>query len=149
MAIESIGGQFMRIEAQIHIDAPPETVFEALTTGLDAWWPHRTDEKAKIVFEAKPGGMVYESHGKDHFVLYGTVAGYQPPVKLVSLGMSGWGEGAYDSRNTEIVEPDGKGGSIYKKTMILWGVIPEEIAGMFEGGVQSLQSVLKEHLEKK
>lgn len=27
-------------------------------------------------------------------------------------------------------------------------VIPEEIAGMFEGGVRSLQAVLKEHLEK-
>ncbi len=148
MAIETKGGQYLRIEAEIQVDAAPEKVFEALTTGTDAWWPHRTDEKARIIFEAKPGGHIYEDHGDGRFIMYGVVAAYDPPHKLVTLDVSGWGQGAYDARNIEVVEPDGKGGSLYKKTLILWGAIPDEIGQMFDGGVQSLQKVLKQHLEE-
>ena len=148
MTIETKGGQYLRIEAEIQIDAAPAKVFEALTTDIDTWWPHRTDERAKIVFEAEPGGRIYEDHGKAGHTMYGTVAAYQPPGKLVTVAQSGWGDAAYNTRNTEILESDGKGGTIYKKTLVLWGVIPEDIAGMFEGGVPSLQVALKEHLEK-
>jgi len=149
MAIETKGGQYLRIEAEIQIDAPPERVFEALAGGIDAWWPHRTAENAKIVFEPKPGGMIYEDHGGGKFITYGFVAAYDPPHKLVTLDLSGWGQGAYDARNIEVVEPDGKGGSVYKKTLILWGVIPGEVAEMFDGGVQGLQVQLKQHIEGK
>ena len=148
MTIENKGGQYLRIEAEIQIDASPEKVFEALTTGIDAWWPHRTAEKAKIVFEAAPGGRIYEDHGEAGHIMYGTVAAYQPPSKLISMAQSGWGDAAYSSRNTEVLESDGNGGTIYKKSLVLWGVIPEEVAGMFQGGVPSLQRALKEHIEK-
>jgi len=140
--------KFLRIESEITIAAPPEKVFEALTTGMDAWWPHRTTDDAKIVFETKPGGMIYEDHGDGQFVLYGTLAGYQPPNLVVSLDISGWGEGAYNSRNIERLEADGKGGTIYKKTMILWGRLPEGIVEMFENGVPTVLEAVKAHVEK-
>jgi uncharacterized protein YndB with AHSA1/START domain len=149
MALEEKAGLYFRIEAEIQIEASPEAVFEALTSGLDAWWPHRTDEKAKIVFDHKPGGMIYEDHGDGKHIAYGVVAGYNPPHTLVSLDLAGWGDGAYNSRNIENVEADGKGGSIYKKTLILWGAVPEEVAEMFSGGVTSLMNSLKEYVEGK
>lgn len=148
MSIEEKAGKYVRIEAEIQIDAPIEKVFEAITTGMDDWWPHRTDEKAKIVFETKPGGLIYEDHGKDGYIAYGTLAGYRPPHEIVSLDLAGWGEGAYNSRNIERLEPDGQDETIYKKTLILWGDVAEEIAEMFDGGVPTILKAVKEHVEK-
>jgi uncharacterized protein YndB with AHSA1/START domain len=147
MSIEEKAGKYVRIEAETHINAPPEKVFAAITTGMDAWWPHRTDEKAKIVFETQPGGMIYEDHGNGSYILYGTLAGYKPPNLVVSLDISGWGEGAYNSRNIERLDSDGKGGTIYKKTLILWGDISEDLVAMFDGGVPTILEAVKQHVE--
>lgn len=52
--------KFLRIESEQRINAPPEKVFEALTTGLDKWWPFRARPDAQIVYEPRASGYIFE-----------------------------------------------------------------------------------------
>jgi len=99
----------IRIESETRINRPPEVVFAALTTGLDAWWPHRTRAAARIVYEPKVGGRLFEDWGDGAGLAYGQVIHYDPPRKQVAVFTGGFGALMYTSRNTDVVEPDGDG----------------------------------------
>jgi DNA-binding transcriptional ArsR family regulator len=137
----------IRIEAETRINRPPEVVFEALTTGLNAWWPHRTRDDATIVYEPKVGGRLYEDWGGGAGLAYGQVIHYDPPRKQVAVFTGGFGTLMYTSRNTDEVIADGEG-TIYKKTLVMAGEVSEELEAMFRGGAGSLPQALKAHLEK-
>lgn len=139
--------RFLKIEGEIHIDAPPEKVFEALTTGLDRWWPFRTRPDAKIVYETQVGGRIYEDWGNGAATLYSQVVEYDPPRSSVSIGPGGIGLSAFNSRNIDEVVRAEKGGSIYKKTLLFWGLVSEETAEMYKTGSGRLSQILKEYLE--
>jgi DNA-binding transcriptional ArsR family regulator len=137
----------IRIESETKINRPPEAVFEALTTGLNGWWPHRTRDDAKIVYEPRVGGRLYEDWGGDAGVSYGQVIHYDPPRKQVAVFTGGFGTLMYTSRNTDEIIPDGDG-TIYKKTLVMAGEISEDLEAMFRGGAGSLPQVLKTYMEK-
>lgn len=140
--------RMVRIEAEVEIAADPERIFRALTIGLDEWWPHRSRDRAAVIYEPRPGGQVYEDWGDGQGILYGTVSVYDPPGRAVMVAHGGLGDSAYTTKNIDIVEP-GSAGAVYKKTLLLWGVIPEETESMFRNGSGKLGEVLKEFLESK
>lgn len=146
--------QLIKIEAEIAIDAPPEKVFEAVTTGLGNWFPFASRKDAKVVYEPKVGGLIYEDWGSGKGLVYARVEEYDPPHRSVSLGekyipaAAGEDQAAFHTRDIEVVEPDGKGGSIFKKTILLRGVAPEALVAQFSQGAHYRNQLLKDHLEK-
>jgi uncharacterized protein YndB with AHSA1/START domain len=55
----------MRIQIEIHLDATPEQVFNALTTGVALWWDAKHLESKKLardlILEPRLGGRFYET----------------------------------------------------------------------------------------
>ncbi|MCW5875665.1 MAG: hypothetical protein KIS85_02170 [Anaerolineales bacterium] len=139
--------QIFRVEGEIKIQAPPEAVFVALTTGLDAWWPFRTKPEARIVYDARPGGYIYEDWGQGNYTLYAQIVQYEPPRSSISIGPGGIGVSAFTSRNIDLVEPDGEGGSLYKKTLLFWGHLSKASIDMYTSGSERLNQILREYLE--
>ncbi len=81
----------MHIEQELVITAEPQQVFEALTTGVDAWWmqgfesPHST-----FHLEPVAGGRFYEDFGQGRgSALYATVTYLEPNKKLRMTGPMG------------------------------------------------------------
>jgi uncharacterized protein YndB with AHSA1/START domain len=136
----------VRIEAELNIERPPEAVFAALTTGLDAWWPHRTRPTARIVYEPRVGGRVFEDWGDGGGMAYGQVIEYAPDQRHMPVFSGGFGSRMYTSKNIEVVSAAG-GGTRYQKTLILAGEVSEEMENMFRSGVGAVAQKLKQHLE--
>ena len=139
--------RMLRIESEQRIKAAPEKVFEAITTGINEWMPYRQRPEAKIVFETKPGGVIYEEWEDGGYLLFGTVAAYQPPHQIIVVGPDGYGETTYSSRSIEQIEADGEGGSIHKKILLLWGNIPEEAEAGMRGGVPAMGEMVRAYVE--
>jgi|SRR5579864_1331620 len=81
----------MHIEQELVITAEPQRVFEALTTGVDAWWmqgfesPHST-----FHLEPVAGGRFYEDFDQGRgSALYATVTYLEPSKKLRMTGPMG------------------------------------------------------------
>lgn len=49
---------------------------------------------------------------------YSQIVEYDPPYSSISIGPGGIAISAFTSRNIDHVEPDGKGGSTYKQTLL-------------------------------
>jgi DNA-binding transcriptional ArsR family regulator/uncharacterized protein YndB with AHSA1/START domain len=76
-------------QLEITLPAPREKVFDALTAGMGAWWPHRFAEGSAVVFEPQIGGRFYEDFGDGDGVLYASVTGLQRPEQLTLSGPMG------------------------------------------------------------
>lgn len=137
----------VRIEQEMRIEAPIERVFEALTSELDNWWPHRYKPDSDVVLEAKIGGKIEERFKAGGGALYGQVVYLDAPFKVVSAGPSALNKGT-QSYNVETLESV-EGGTVYKKELHLWGDVPAEVEKMFTEGVKALmEQALKGYLEK-
>lgn len=148
MITEEKADQYLKVEAEMQINASPEKVFEAITVGQNQWWPFRTRPDATVVYEPKPGGFIYEDWGNGKFTAYGQVMEYDPEKRSsIAIGPGGIGNVAFSVRSIDEVIPDGKGGSIYKRTRLFWGLIPDESAEMYKSGVSQLGKFLKDYLE--
>jgi DNA-binding transcriptional ArsR family regulator/uncharacterized protein YndB with AHSA1/START domain len=143
--MDDSAGRIIKIELETRIEAPRARVFEALTTGVDAWWPHRTREDARIVFEPRLGGLIYEDWGDGKGLVYGEIVAYDPPRFSKVRGPGGVGFGV-TSLNRDELEEDGEG-TIYRKMLQMWGDVPDEIADMYESGTQSVADALKAYVE--
>jgi uncharacterized protein YndB with AHSA1/START domain len=81
---KSAGGYALSVD--VTIAAAPAAVWTALTTGIGEWWPKHFfsgDGAKKFVCEAKVGGRLFEDWGKKAGAMWGSVAVYQPPSKMV------------------------------------------------------------------
>ena len=137
-------GRIVKVETEVRLNAPPEKVFAAFTTELDKWWAFRINPACRIVFEPWPGGRIYEDWNGAAGALYGIVALLDPPNKLVSRG--GLTE-AWHAVNTEEAVPDGDG-TIYRKSLRLWGEISDEAAEMFTQGTRAIaEQLIKQYVE--
>ena len=136
----------VRIEAEVEISAEPARVFEALTTGLDNWWKLRIRDESRVVCEPRVGGTIYESWGEGQGLVYGSFAAFDPPHSYTLVSHGGSGEATYFSKNLDRIEPR-NGGAVFKKTLLMWGVVPEETETMFRQGTGRVCHQLKEHLE--
>lgn len=136
----------VKIEAETYIAAKPAVVFAAFTTDLDAWWPHRTRDDAVIVYEPQVGGRVFEDWGDGTGLLYGHVGLYDPPHRhaLIRAGLSAQ---PYMTQSTEVIEPEGEG-TRYRKTLVIWGDVREEVEQMYRQGVPGVTEALKVFVEQ-
>ena len=134
--VELRADRVVKIETEIRVEASPERVFEALTRDLDDWWPFRFRPNGKMVMECKIGGRLYEDWGDGAGAHHGMVVWWEPPYKF-----GGAGPGAmtreFQSHDMATIIPDGTG-AIYRKTLTLWGAVPEEVEKMFRDGSKAI-----------
>ena len=128
--------RLVKIETEIRVEASPERVFQALTADLDAWWPFRFRANGKMVMECRVGGRLYEDWGDGAGAHHGTVVWWEPPYKY-----GGSGPGAmtreFQSHDLATIIPDGTG-CIYRKTLTIWGAVPDEVEKMFRDGSKAI-----------
>jgi uncharacterized protein YndB with AHSA1/START domain len=86
----------INVEVEITIEATPEQVFSALTTGVSMWWgnPYLEREDASdLVLEPKLGGRFFERWGQEqndhHGSLLGRVTAIDRPRLLRLIGQFG------------------------------------------------------------
>jgi uncharacterized protein YndB with AHSA1/START domain len=86
----------INVEVEITIDAKPEQVFSALTTGVSMWWGNPYLERADatdLVLEPKLGGRFYERWGQEandhHGSLLGRITAIDRPRLLRMIGQFG------------------------------------------------------------
>ena len=139
--------RLVKIEQEMRINAPRERVFAALTSELDAWWPHRFKPDSTVFCESKVGGISGEKFSNGGGAIYGEVVYFDPPYKLAQSGASALTKGM-NAYGVETLEVDGEG-TLYKKELNFWGEVPEEMVQMFEMGMRAiLEQALKGYVEK-
>ena len=134
--VESTADRLVKIETEIRVEAPPERVFDALSKDLDVWWPFRFRADGKMVVECRVGGRVYEDWGGGAGAHHGVIVWWEPPVKFASSG-PGAMTAAFQSHDLATVIPDGDG-CIYRKSLTLWGAVPDEVERKFREGSKAI-----------
>ncbi|MGD6830855.1 helix-turn-helix domain-containing protein [Sutcliffiella halmapala] len=97
-----------QIEQEIFIDAPKESVYDALTERIGEWWAYRLgeDKDAPLLLEPKIGGAFYEDFGNGQGALWGTVTYLKKPVEIRLQGLLGM-QGAVQSSYKYVLEEKG------------------------------------------
>lgn len=131
-------GRIVKIETEVAISAPADRVFAAITTELDAWWPHRFKPTGKMVLEAFAGGRCFEDWGNGAGAHHGFIVWWEPPIKFVATGPGVMYRGfeCYDVQSV-VPDPDGEG-CVYRKSTTFWGAVPDETVTMFRDGARGL-----------
>ena len=90
--------EIAQLTMETDINAPPETVWKALTEDIGKWWPADffaggVEGKRTYILEARPGGKMFEVWDGGGGVLWGTVVNVEPNVSLQVLGalFPNWG----------------------------------------------------------
>lgn len=73
------------IERSISVSWTPAQAFTRFTEEFGRWWPSRTHSiggarVARVVFETRVGGRIYEQHADGRRFQWGQVVEYQPPT---------------------------------------------------------------------
>lgn len=79
----------IRIDLEFPIAAPRERVWQALVVETGRWWRkdfYMGHPVQPIVFEARPGGRLYEDWGQGGGLLWYTVLAIEPPSALDLVG---------------------------------------------------------------
>lgn len=140
--------RLVKIETEMRINAPREKVFAAFFEDYDKWWPHRYYPDSKCSSDEQPGGYMYEHFPHGGGAVTGTTVLVDRPSKFISSGPSSLARGI-SAYNVQSFEDDGSGGTVLKRSMELWGIVPEEIEQMFRSGTQQmLQNSLVAFLEQ-
>jgi uncharacterized protein YndB with AHSA1/START domain len=75
------------VTAEIVVDAPVERAFEVFTADIGSWWPaeHHILQSplAKMVFEPRVGGHVYDVGTDGSECRWARVLAYEPPDRIV------------------------------------------------------------------
>ena len=145
--VEKHADRVVKVETEIHIEAPPEQVFEALTKNLDAWWPFRFRPEGKMVLECHVGGRCFEDWGNGMGAHHGIVVWWEPPFKYAATSPGAMTQ-EFNSYDVATVVADGTG-SIYRKSLTLWGAVSDDVEKMFRDGSKAiLHKHLKAYLEE-
>jgi uncharacterized protein YndB with AHSA1/START domain len=134
------------------IDAPPERVFAALTTGVSVWWgaPYLENPNAKdLIFEPRLGGRFFErwSYTNDKIgALIGTIAVFEPPWKLVMQGPFGMSESAVRSVVSFTLQETSEGTKVNLSHRAI-GTISEQMRNEYGKDWKELLNRLKSFVE--
>ena len=75
------------VRISIVVEAPVPRAFEVFTQDMKAWWPadhHLLEgEVAEMVFEAQPGGRIYDRATDGRECTWARVVAYEPPDRAV------------------------------------------------------------------
>ena len=139
--------RLVKIEQEMRINAPREKVFAALTSGLGDWWPHRFKPDSEVYCDARVGGTSGEKFAAGGGAVYGEIVYFDPPYKIAQSGASALAKGM-NAFGVDTLEEDGDG-TLYKKELNFWGVVPADMVKMYEMGMRAiLEQALKNYLEK-
>jgi DNA-binding transcriptional ArsR family regulator len=131
-------GRVVKIESEVAIAAPQGRVFKAITTELDAWWPHRFKPAGKMVIEPFAGGRCYEDWGDGAGAHHGIIVWWEPDSKFVVTGPGVMYRG-FECYDVQTVVPDAANeGCIYRKSTTFWGAVPDSVVTMFRDGIKGL-----------
>ena len=138
------------IDAEVRIDASVDAVWEALTTGIGAWWPHRfEDEGSTVTLEPWPGGRFFETFrdGNGDGGLYAHVTYLERGRMLRTSGPMGLrGAGLYVK--TYRLEADGDATIVRTHAEMLGRFSDETRAGYRVGNVAVVEA-LKAWVERR
>ncbi len=138
--------RLVKVQQEMRINAPRERVFAALSSELDAWWPHRFKPDSTVYCDSHVGGTSGEKFSNGGGAIYGEIVYFDPPYKLAQSGASALAKGL-TAFGVDTLEEDGNE-TIYKKELTFWGVVPEEMVKMYEMGMREIfESALKGYLE--
>lgn len=73
----------------LEIAKPQATVWKAFTRDIHSWWPkdfYATESPQRIVFEAKPGGRLYEDAGRGNGLVWYHVIAVDAPNAITMSG---------------------------------------------------------------
>ena len=139
--------RLVKVEQEMRINAPRERVFVALTSELDVWWPHRFKPDSKVYCDSHVGGTSGEKFADGGGAIYGEIVYFDPPYKLAQSGASALAKGM-NAFGVDTLEIDGDG-TLYKKELNFWGVVPDEMVKMYETGMRAIfEQALKNYLER-
>lgn len=137
----------VQIELELHINAPRERVFKAVTEEFGNWWPHRYKPDSTCYCEAVIGGKIGERFSNGGGAIYGEIVYLDPPFKFITSGSSSLNRGLH-GYTVETLE-EHEGGTLVKRSMHLWGSVPEEAEKMYrEGSRMLLDTALRDYCEK-
>ncbi|HTQ09104.1 MAG TPA: helix-turn-helix domain-containing protein [Fimbriimonadaceae bacterium] len=137
----------INVEMELYIDAPRERVFRAITEEYGNWWPHRYKPDSTCYCEPFVGGKIGEKFSNGGGAIYGEIVYFDPPYKAVSSGASSLNRGL-QGYSVDTLEEQGEG-TLVKRSMHLWGSIPENVEKMYrEGSRQLLEDALRNYCEK-
>jgi uncharacterized protein YndB with AHSA1/START domain len=75
------------VQSSIVVDAPIDRAFAVFTADIGSWWPqeHHIIEAplARMVFEAKEGGRIYDVGTDGSECCWARVLAYEPPYRVV------------------------------------------------------------------
>jgi len=74
---------------RLEIAKPQAAVWKAFTKEIHAWWPkdfYVTESPRRIVFEARPGGRIYEDSGKGNGLVWYHVIAVDAPNSITMSG---------------------------------------------------------------
>jgi len=85
------------VEKSVTVSVPVERAFEVFTAEIATWWPlgtHAVDTERSetVVMEGRVGGRLFERapSGEEH--IWGTIAAWEPPSRIVYSWHPGRGE---------------------------------------------------------
>lgn len=112
------------IERSVRVSWAPDAAFERFTARFGEWWPVRTHSigerrVARVVFEQRVGGKIYEEHTDGRRFQWGEVLEWEPPRRVrFRWSPSRPPETAQDVEVTFV--PDGAGAGTLV-TLTSWG----------------------------
>lgn len=76
------------IKRSVQVSWDQATAFAKFTADFAQWWPSHThsvggSRVAKVVFEPRVDGLIYEQHVDGRRFLWGTIIAWQPPSRVV------------------------------------------------------------------
>jgi uncharacterized protein YndB with AHSA1/START domain len=141
--------EMIQIERETVLAADPQHIFEALTTGINAWWMHMFETPtATIHLEPALGGRFYEEAGQGmEGILYATVTYLEPGKKLSMTGPMGSDGPVLGTVDYELI-PEGHGTRL-KVSHRMIGAVDENIRASYtEGWHVLLDNRLKQYVEQ-
>ncbi len=145
----------INIDIQETINASPQRVFAALTTGIDIWWgdPYFENEAATkdIILEPKIAGRLYERWamtGDKQGSLLGIVTAINPPELLRLEGPFGLNSGAVVHGRVSFELKSTESGTLLQFNHHAIGGIDQQLEVKYRSGWQDLIGRLKRLVEE-
>jgi len=75
------------IVRSVSVSWDPEAAFRRFTAEFESWWPWRSHSIGgkcvkRLVFECRPGGLIFEEHADGRRFQWGKVLEWQPPARV-------------------------------------------------------------------